>query len=89
MRMGIAFSWRAMRCPARMGDAEGAFDLGFLRQIRKCRYPPDAAQSMQSAIDDSQAGRVIPSVLELSQPLEQNGHDVAAGYGGDDSTHRS
>src|SRR5213075_809098 len=39
-------------------------------------------------VDDGDAGRVVAPVLEALQPLEQDRHDIAVGYGSDDSTHR-
>src|SRR6185295_12504645 len=45
------------------------------------------AQALHAAVDHRHAGRVVSPVLEALQALEQDRHDVALGYGPDDSTH--
>ncbi len=87
VRVGIALGGRAVRGPARMCDAKPPFDMGLHCHVRERCHATYAAQAVQAAVDHGQAGRVVAPVLELAQPLEQDGDNVTVGNGCDDSAH--
>src|SRR6185295_6266200 len=88
VRVGVALGGHAVRGPARMADADGAVQGVLLGQLLELSHPPARAQALQRAIDDGHAGRVVAAVLEALEALDQDRHDVAAGYRSDDSAHR-
>ena len=86
--MGVVNERRAMRGPARVGDAGAAFQVvggdvgGELGDARR------AARALQSAaLVHGDAARVVAAVFEPAQALDQHGDDVARADGADDSTH--
>src|SRR5882672_9869105 len=87
MRMGVALGGHAVRRPAGVADADVAVEVLRRRQLLQLRYPPTRAKALHAAVDHGDAGRVVAAVLEALQPLEQDRHDVAPGYGSDDSAH--
>ena len=61
-----------------LGLAHGAFHLG---------HAPDAAHAPDRPVQHRDARRIVAAVLEALQALGEDGHDVTAGDGADDSAH--
>src|SRR5581483_1843328 len=89
MRMRIALTRRAMRGPARVRDAERPLEPGLVRHVDEVCDATDAAKPVQPAVDDRQSGRVVATVFEFPQSLEEDGNDVTLRDRAYDSTHTS
>jgi hypothetical protein len=89
MRMRVALAGRAVGGPARMRDAELAFDARLVRHLLERGHASDAAQAMHAAVDDREACRVIAAILELAQAFEQDGNHVAPCDGAYDAAHEN
>ena len=88
MRMRVVDDRRAVRGPARVGDAGArleAFGGDVGRQLGDARRAARAAQA--AALVDGDAARVVAAVFEATQALDQDRDDVACADGRDDSTH--
>src|SRR5918999_4952015 len=88
MGMGVAFGGNAVGTPAGMADADGSFQAAVQGKPGELGHAAGAAQPPQAAVDDRDAGGVIPPVLQAPQAFDQDGDDVSARYRGDDSAHR-
>jgi hypothetical protein len=53
------------------------------------RDPPGTAKPLQAPVDYGDARRIIATIFQAPQSLEQDGDDIAFGNGADDSTHDS
>src|SRR5207248_11541316 len=74
--------------PARVSDADRAVQVLLAGELLELCDAAAGAQALHAAVDDGDAGGVVAAVLEALQALEQDRHDVAVGYGSDDSAHR-
>ena len=88
MRMGILIGRLAVRRPAGVADAVSARRGRFGHQLGK---PGDAAGTFPRldmvAIDDRDAGRIVATVFEPTQPIEQDGRGFRSSDVSDDATH--
>ena len=72
MRMRIAIRRTAVRCPARMADAHRALRHVILDFVAQRREAADTLLDANlAAVIDSDAGRIVATVLELREALEQ------------------
>ena len=85
VRMRVVHRRCTVRGPAGVGDASAAFDVVYLHLVHQLGHPRCAAGALQTALAAVQAGgmhchaaRVIASVLQALQTLNQDGDDVAA-----------
>src|SRR5690242_14534591 len=89
MRMRVPLRRRAMRCPARMGDAGGAADVLLVCLRGELGDAARGAYALhRPALYDRDARRVIAAVFEAPQSFDEDGNDVAPGGGAYDSAHR-
>jgi hypothetical protein len=89
VRMGVALGRYAVRCPARVRDAQMTVDRRFVQRVLE---HPDLAHGAQAthlaaAIQDGDAGRVVAAVFQAAQALDQDGNDVSISDRADDSAH--
>src|SRR5262245_19774181 len=87
MRMRIALARSAVRSPTRMRNSERTFDVRSLGALIELRDSPRGAQPLQTFVDDRKSGRVVASIFESPQSLDQHRDDVAFGCCADDSAH--
>src|SRR5438094_3596162 len=85
--MRVGWRRRAVRRPARMRDACGAFDaagIGLRREIRNARR---ADQPMQAAVEHCKTRRIVAAILQPAHAFDENGDYVVAGYRADNAAH--
>ena len=88
MRVGIPFTWHAVRRPAGVGNAAGAADACFLRFGDEARHFADGAAALDAAtVANGESSRVIAAIFEAFQAFKQDGGDIAFSDAGDDSAH--
>ena len=89
VRMGVLLVRHAVRRPARVGDAEVTGSRVRRQGVRELRYLADGAQArdLGAAVQDGDAGRVIPAVFEAPQALDQDRDDVPVSDRSDDAAH--
>ncbi len=87
VRMCIGLGHSAMGRPARVGNADNALEV--LRENGTLHFgnAAHAAHALNGSIQDGHAGRVVAAILKALEPLREDGHDVTAGDGSDDSAH--
>jgi hypothetical protein len=84
--MGVVDDRRAVRRPARVGDAGAAVQPVRLDVGSELGDPGGAARPAQPAgLVQGDAARVVTAVLEAAQALDQDRDDVARADGADDS----
>src|SRR5438874_2406884 len=88
MRMGVVLVRLSVRGPARVAHAERPFEV-MLAELRLevGKLPLGAHDVDAFAVDDRNARTVVPAILELLQPADQNGNDVTVAYVAHDSAH--
>jgi hypothetical protein len=88
MRMRVVNDRRAMRRPARVGNARAVLEAFGGDAGRQLGDPRRAAGASQSApLMDRDAARVVAAVFEPTQALDEDRDDVARTDGRDDSAH--
>jgi hypothetical protein len=87
VRVRVVHRRRAVRGPARVGDAGEAFDLVVAHLRHQVGHARGAARARQAAGMHGHAARVIAAVFEPLQALDQDRNDVAMGRCADDAAH--
>ena len=88
VRMRVVNQRRAVRGPARVGNAGGAREMLLLDLLQQLGHPVGAARALQAVGMDCHAAGVIAPVFQPLQTLHQDGNDIASRDGADDATHR-
>jgi hypothetical protein len=89
VRMSVALGGRAVRRPARVGDAGLSGDMAGGRLRGKLGNAPGRAHALErSAVHHGDARRVVAPVFEAPQAFHQHRDDVPARRAGDDAAHR-
>ena len=90
MRVGVLLSRPAVRCPARVPDAVGAGErMGVNHRFQVRELAGAAAQVDGAVVHDGHARRVVASVLELPEAVDENRDDVFRADVTDNATHNS
>ncbi len=88
VRMGVVRGRRAVRGPARVGDAGKAGQAGFLDLAFQFGHARGAARTLQRAIDmQRHAAGIVAAVFEALEALQEDGRDIALRYCADDAAH--
>ncbi len=88
VRMRILFRGTAVRCPARVSDAEFALDGITLEHLLEIGELAGAAPNLQLAVaDERDARRVVPAICEATQPIHQHGQHWFGTDVTDDAAH--
>ena len=87
VRVRVGGSRCAVRRPTRVRDAGCSYDGGRFRPGREVGDTRDAHQSMHASVDHRETARVVTSVFEPSDALDEYGNHVFARYGSDNSAH--
>ena len=89
VRMGVRLRRRAVRCPARMAEADIAVKIATV--MRFGQQILDLAAGLgkldRAAVEHGDAGRVITAVFELLQPFEKDRRSLLRADVSNDSTH--
>ena len=89
MRVGVRLRRRAVRCPARMAEADIAVKIATV--MRFGQQILDLAAGLgklnRAAVEHGDAGRVITAVFELLQPFEKDRRSLLRADVSNDSTH--
>ena len=89
VRVRVRLARPAVRRPARVADAGRAGERRLLRAPRRgsraCR--PRARSRRRVAVVDGEPGRVVAAVLELAEPLDEDGRALLGPDVADDSAH--
>ena len=89
VRVGVCLRRRAMRCPARMAEADitvkVATVMRFGQQI--LNLAAGLGKLDRAAVEHGDAGRVIAAVFELLQPFEKDRRSLLRADVSNDSTH--
>ena len=89
VRVGIRLRRRAVRCPARMAEADIAVKVATV--MRFGQQILDLAAGLgkldRAAVEHGDAGRVIAAVFELLQPFEKNRRSLLRADVSNNSTH--
>ncbi len=89
MWVSVASTGLTVRCPASMPDSDMAFYRIFVQQLAKSIELACVSPYLDATIlNDSQASRVIPTVLESLQAVIDNRRCIARTDVTDDATHR-
>src|SRR5216684_502719 len=77
VRVGVFLGWPAVRRPARVADAVLTRQrIGDDHPFEVRQLAGASPQVHRAAVHDRDARRIVAAVLELSQPLDENGHDI-------------
>ena len=88
MRMSIAFGRRAVRCPARVGDAERRLEgIGVECGLEFGDLALAALAAHGAVVQNRESCRIIATVFQPPQALHEDGDDVAIRDGADDAAH--
>src|SRR5678816_1670803 len=90
VRMGVFFSWPPVSGPTRVADSKGSFDrteAHRLLQVVELTGGPSNRQLIIAAIY-GQTGRIVPTVFQTAQPLQNDRNRVAASDITHDPAHR-
>ena len=89
VRVGVRLRRRAVRCPARMAEADIAVKIATV--MRFGQQILDLAAGLgkldRAAVEHGDAGRVITAVFELLQPFEKDRRSLLRADVSNDSTH--
>jgi hypothetical protein len=89
VRVRVVHGRRAVRGPARVGDAGAAGDAVGGDLLHQFGDAVGAAGALQAVGIDGDAAGVIAAVFQALQALDQDGNDVARGNRADDAAHDS
>src|SRR5687768_3041072 len=91
MRVRVFFGWASMRGPARVADAVSAIDWAKPNRLFEVAQFAFCAADLEfvALVDDSDTGRVVAAILELSQALDDQRYDLFITYITNNSTHAS
>jgi len=80
-----------MRRPAGVGDADGAVCRRGVDSVLQALDLTDGAHALQltGTVEHGDTRRVVTTVLESLQPLDEDGDDITLRYGADDAAHES
>jgi hypothetical protein len=89
MRMRIRFRRRAVRRPARMGQAGPRLHALAAHEFVEVGDAPGGTQTLEPAVlvDERDPGRVVAAVLQFADALDQQLHHIARGRRADYSAH--
>src|SRR5205807_2717239 len=89
-RMGVALRWLAVRCPARMADADRARQRLAPKTRLEVHELAFGAPALDMAVDQGgDAGRVVAAILQAPQRLDQQGSDWCLADDSDNAAHVS
>ena len=99
VRMRVVHRRRTVRGPARVRNANTAFDVVGLDLVHQLRHAGRAARALKSTMNSAlltaqtggmhrHAAGVVATVFQPLQALHEDGNDVAGRNGADDATHR-
>ena len=89
MRVGVCLRRCAVRCPARMAEANVAMKILTIMRFGKkvLDHAAGLGQFNRAAVEHSDAGRVITAVFELLEPFEKDRRSLLRADVSNDSTH--
>ncbi len=89
VRVRVRLGRRAVRRPARMGQAGHRLHPLLFRELRQVRDAPGRAQPLEVPVaDERDAGRIVAAVFELADALDQEIDHVMPGSRADDAAHK-
>ncbi len=90
VRVGVLLGGLAVRRPTRVPDAAHPADGLLLQRLLQIDQLADAAANLDllPALN-RHAGRVVPAIFQLRQPVQQNWYCVLISHVANDATHRS